>query len=266
MPHHLRREPCLSRGGLRRNPVVADQPYATLQRCDLITLASLQILAARSKVAMVTGAGFLIELAARLCAMKTESTLVSTPLDCGRSCTALRPGQFLEKRRADVHHTPCTKGIARCDAESTEGPLVPALSAFVHGLTMGATEGHIQVGRARRGCYDRGKTCFPLLKTSLGPVATSVQNVSSYIGKALAEQSASCPSILDGREPTLADTPVGPDPRLPDRSVHEERRPPSAGAISGGSGDGVDGQVRDTSSTARAIRQAKGLSKSSDTS
>ena len=106
MPHHLRRELCLSRGGLRRNPVVADQPYATLQRCDLITLASLQILAARSKVAMVTGAGFLIELATRLCAMKTESTLVGAPLDCGRSCTALRPGQFLKERRAVMRNLP----------------------------------------------------------------------------------------------------------------------------------------------------------------
>ena len=117
MPHHLRREPCLSRGGLRRNPVVADQPYATLQRCDLIPLASKQILAARSKITMVTVAGFLIELATRLCAMKTESTLVGAPLDCGRGCTA--PGQFLEKRRADVRYASCTKGIARCDAEST---------------------------------------------------------------------------------------------------------------------------------------------------
>ena len=119
MPHHLRREPCLSRGGLRRTPVVADQPYATLQRCDLIPLASKQILAARSKITMVTVAGFLIELATRLSAMKTESTLVGAPLDCGRGCTALRPGQFLEKRRADVRYISCTKGIARCDAEST---------------------------------------------------------------------------------------------------------------------------------------------------
>ena len=140
MPHCKRRGPCLSRGRLRSSPIVSDQPDAMRQRCDLIALAVLQILAARSKVSMVTGESLLIELAAGRCAVKTESSSVSTLLDGGGSCTARRPGQFLEVRRADARHTPCTMGCAWCDAEVAEGPLVPAFRALVHGLTMDAAE------------------------------------------------------------------------------------------------------------------------------
>ena len=78
MPHCRRRGPGLSRRRVHRSPIVADQPDAMRQRCDLIALAVLQILAARSKVSVVTGEGLLVELAAGRRAAETTPAPVST--------------------------------------------------------------------------------------------------------------------------------------------------------------------------------------------
>ena len=124
----------LSRGRLRRSPIVADQPDAILQRCDLIALAVPEILAACFDVAAVAGDGILAELAE-----KTPAP-VSVLFDGRGACTAPAQGQLLELRRADVRHTSGNMICARCEAEAAESPLVPALSALVPGLTLVAAE------------------------------------------------------------------------------------------------------------------------------
>ena len=112
--------------------------------------------------------------------------------------------------------------------------------------------------RPSRACTPRhpqqGEAGFPFDESSLGTVAASEHHVSSYGGHALAEQDAPCRRIKDGREPSLADTLVGLDTRLSNRSVHVERRLPTAEAIDGGGGAIADGHVRDTPDATRAFR------------
>ena len=140
------------------------------------------------------------------------------------------PCKFLELGRAKAHNSDVAGRSAGCSAEPAEDPIVATLYALVQGLALRAPERNIEVRFAgNRSCHCRqGRP--PCDEAGDGSISATMRDASPERRQVLAPRVMHLNRIGFGRRQLLADPPVRPDTRLPDRAVHARRRPPPARA------------------------------------
>ena len=140
------------------------------------------------------------------------------------------PCKFLELGRAKAHNSNAAGRNARCSSEPAEDPIVATLDALVQGLALRAPERNIEVRFAgNRSCHCRqGRP--PCDEAGDGSISATMRDASPERRQVLAPRVMHLNRIGFGRRQLLADPPVRPDTRLPDRAMHARRWLPPARA------------------------------------